>query len=287
MPKESSQIKNDVVETIGFQLTISQREFDQFKKLIYDKAGISLSDAKRSLVVSRLSKRMRELALNSFDTYFKMVMAKDGQSELQHTIDMLTTNETYFFREERHFDYLKQKILPSVKSSASYSVWSAASSTGEEAYTTAMVIADCLGLTGNWKITGTDINSDVILQARRALYPITEKGKIAKHYLAKYCLKGKRSQDGMLLINDNLKKHVSFESLNLVGSWQKKLSEFDLVLLRNVMIYFDTETKRRLVDRIADRLKPGGYLFIGHSETINKLSDRFKIVQPSICQKIK
>ncbi len=286
-PQNNTSIKNVITEVTGFQLTINEQEFGLFKKLIYDKAGISLSDSKRSLVVSRLSKRMRELAINSFDTYFRIVTAKDGQSELQHTIDLLTTNETYFFREERHFDYLKQEILPAVKLSAGYSVWSAASSTGEEAYTTAMVIADSLGLSSNWKITGTDINSDVILQARRALYPITEKGKIEKHYLAKYCLKGVRAKEGMLLIDEKLKKHVSFESLNLIGVWQKYFSEFDLVLLRNVMIYFDRETKQRLVDRIANSLKLGGYLFIGHSETINKITDRFEIVQPSVYQKIK
>ncbi len=286
MSIQCNSVNNSAI-TVKSQLVINDREFGLFKKLIYDKAGISLSDVKRTLVVSRLSKRIRELGLGSFEAYFNIVTTQNDGTELQHTIDMLTTNETYFFRENRHFDFLKHKILPEVKSSSGFSVWSAASSTGEEAYTLAMVISDSLGLLGNWKIVGTDINSDVLVQARRALYPITEKGKIAKHYLTKYCLKGIRNQQGMLLIDKKLKEHVSFEPLNLVGSWTSIINDFDIVFLRNVMIYFDNETKRRLVDRIADKLKIGGYLFIGHSETINKISDRFKIVQPSICQKIK
>lgn len=287
MAQANTSVKTILPDIAGFQLKMSSREFSLFQDLIYEKAGITLSDTKRSLVVSRLSKRMRELAIDSFDIYFEMVTAVNGHQELQRTIDMLTTNETYFFREEQHFDYLKQKILPSVKSTSGFSVWSAASSTGEEAYTIAMVIADSLGLMRNWKITGTDINSDVIQQARRALYPITEKGKIENHYLMKYCLKGVRAQEGMLLIDEKLKKHVFFESLNLVGSWQKSINDFDLVFLRNVMIYFNTETKQRLIDRIADKIKLGGHLFVGHSETINKITDRFKSIRPSIYQKIK
>jgi len=287
MPQQSNIAKEITTVTISSQIQISDREFGLFQKLIYDKAGISLSDAKRSLVVSRLNKRLRELELDTFEQYFNIVVSKNSERELQYTINMLTTNETYFFREQQHFDFLKQKILPRIKSTSGFSVWSAASSTGEEAYTTAMVIADSLAISGNWKIIGTDINHDVLEQARCGLYPITEKGKIDKHYLAKYCLKGVRAQEGMLLIDKKLKNHVSFEALNLVGTWQRDLSDFDLVFLRNVMIYFDTETKKRLINRIADRLKIGGHLFIGHSETINRLTDRFKIVQPSICQRIK
>jgi len=287
MQRQNTIAANNTIETVGNQLEITEREFCLFKDLIYDRTGIFLSDAKHSLVVSRLSKRMRELNLDSFASYFQLVTAKNNLQELQFTIDSLTTNETYFFREESHFDYLKNTILPKVKSNSNYSVWSAASSSGEEAYTTAMVIADSLAISGNWKILGTDINASVITHARRGLYPITEKGKIQQHYLKKYCLKGVRQHDGMLLIDDKLKSHVSFELLNLIGAWNNSIAGFDLVFLRNVMIYFDMDTKRCLINRIVDSLKPGGYLFIGHSETINKLTNRLNVVVPSICQKIK
>ena len=265
---------------------ISDKAFELFKSLIHEKAGISLSPAKRTLVVSRLSKRMRTLNLTSFEEYYNLVTQKHNHEELQITIDLLTTNETYFFREDRHFDYLRDEILKNRESGESFRVWSAASSTGEEAYSTAMVIADKFGLYSNWNIFGTDINTDVVKQARRALYPLTESKKIPKDYLRKFCLKGVRSQEGLMLIDSKIKQHVDFDMLNLNADWPSKISSFDVVFLRNVMIYFDLETKQKLVDRIANKIKPGGYLFIGHSESLNQVSDRFKVIRPSICQKI-
>jgi len=272
---------------ISQTLSISEKEFDLFKALIYEKAGITLSANKRALVVSRLSKRMRQLEMGSFSDYHKFVTKKNNSTELQCTIDCLTTNETYFFRELKHFDFLKEHIISKVNSGANFKVWSAASSTGEEPYSIAMVLAEKFGLHSGWKVFGTDINSDVVSQAKRGLYSITEREKISSHYLIEYCLKGVRKQAGSMLMDKGLKKHINFEHLNLNKSWPNHISYFDVVFLRNIMIYFNVETKQRLVDKIADKIKPGGYLFIGHSETLNKISDRFKIIQPSVCQKIK
>ncbi len=268
-------------------LTISDKEFNLFKTLIYDRAGITLALNKRTLVVSRLSKRMRQLNITSFHEYYSLVTQKKNHGEMQNTIDFLTTNETYFFREEKHFDYLKNNILDKSSSVSGFKIWSAASSTGEEAYSTAMVLAEKFGLHSGWSILGTDINSDVVNQARRGLYPLIENEKIPQAYLREYCLKGVREQSDMMLMSERLKKHVSFELLNLNAEWPNHISDFDVVFLRNVMIYFDHETKQRLVEKIANKIKTGGYLFIGHSETLNKITDRFKIVRPSICQKIK
>lgn len=264
---------------------ISDVEFNLFKTLIYDKAGIALSPAKRTLVVSRLSKRMRKLKITSFEEYYQLTT--NNTSELQHAIDSLTTNETYFFREEKHFEFLKSDILNKCASGDVFKVWSAASSTGEEAYSTSMVLADKFGLKSNWSIIGTDINQSVLAQARKALYPLSESKKIPREYLNQFCLKGVRSQSERMLMDAKIKKHVSFEFLNLNAAFPDYINNFNVVFLRNVMIYFDLETKQRLVDKIADVIKPGGYLFIGHSETLNNVSSRFKIIRPSICQKIK
>ena len=269
------------------KFSISDKEFYLFKSLIYEKAGISLSTNKRQMVVSRLSKRMRQLNIDSFRKYHDLVTKKENVSELQNTIDYLTTNETYFFREPKHFEFLKSEIIGEMNSGTNFNVWSAASSTGEEAYSIAMVLAEKFGLHSDWRIFGTDINSDVVNQAKQGLYPIQESEKISRDYLREYCLKGVREQSGTMLMDSKIKRHINFQRLNLNDKWAENISNFDIVFLRNIMIYFDLETKQRLVDKIADKIKPGGYMFIGHSETLNNVTDRFKIIRPSICQKIK
>ena len=271
----------------GHGLTISDKEFNLFKSFIYESAGITLTDSKRTLVITRLGKRMRKLDISSFKNYYDIVTKKNNDVELQIAIDLLTTNETYFFREPKHFDYFKNEILTKLNSGTNFKIWSAASSTGEEAYSIAMVLAEKFGLQSDWKVYGTDINSDVVNQANQGLYSIDEQEKISKDYLREYCLKGVRDQSGKMLMDKLLKRHVNFELLNINGVWPERLGYFDLIFLRNIMIYFDLETKQKLIDKIADKIKPGGYLFIGHSETLNQLTDRFKIIRPSICQKIK
>lgn len=281
------QRNNVQVDIVNHSFSISDKEFNLFKSLIYEKAGISLSENKRQLVISRLSKRMRELNITSFRKYHDLVTQMNNHIELQNTIDFLTTNETYFFREPKHFEFLKENILSKLNSANNFKIWSAACSTGEEAYSIAMVLAESFGLHSDWKIFGTDINSDVVGQAKRGLYSIVESEKISRNHLRGYCLKGVREQTGMMLIDRRLRKHTNFERLNLNEDWSGAIDSFDVVFLRNIMIYFDLETKQRLVNKIADKIKPGGYLFIGHSETLNQVTDRFKIIRPSICQKIK
>lgn len=284
---QDSNMNGAQLRVVSHNYQISDKEFHLFQKLIYDLAEIDLPLSKRALVVGRLSKRMRKLNITSFEEYYKLVTHKNNPAELQNTIDYLTTNETYFFREEKHFDFIANDILEKNSSNRNFKIWSAASSSGEEAYSAAMVLADKLGLHSNWKIIGTDINQKVVSQAQRGQYPIAERDKIPKEYLIDYCLKGVRSESGTMLIDNHLKKHIDFELLNLNADFPEQISNFDVVFLRNVMIYFNLETKQRLVDKIADRIKLGGYMFIGHSETLNLVSDRFKIVRPSICMKIK
>ena len=283
----SQLLRRDMqVESATHNFSISDKEFYLFKSLIYEKAGISLSINKRQMVVSRLSKRMRQLNITSFRKYHDLVTQKENLSELQNTIDYLTTNETYFFREPKHFEYLKDNIVSDMNSGTNFNVWSAASSTGEEAYSIAMVLAEKFGLHSDWKVFGTDVNSDVVNQAKQGLYPIAGSEKVSRDFLREYCLKGVREQSGTMLMDSKIKRHVDFERLNLNDKWSENISDFDVVFLRNIMIYFNLETKQRLVDKIADKIKPGGYLFIGHSETLNNVTNRFKIIRPSICQKI-
>ena len=261
--------------------SISEKEFNSFRKLIYSRAGINLSPAKKSLVVSRLSKRLRHYNLETFSSYYELVTSEKQSEEMQVMVDLLTTNETYFFREEKHFEFLQTEVLPNHKSGRRFRVWSAACSRGQEPYTLAMVLADQFDISGSWEIIATDISSKVLAHARQGSYPIDEASKIPEHMLSNYCLKGVRSHEGTLLVDKSLRQHIDFRSLNLIDQWPD-MGLFSVVFLRNVMIYFDVETKRKLIDRIYHLLEPGGYLFIGHSESLNLVSKKFKLVRPSV-----
>jgi len=265
---------------------ITDRAFDDFRTLIYEQAGISLASNKRSLVEGRLAIRVRRLEMNSYEEYHKHIIDSGDKNELQVLVDLLTTNETYFFREEQHFDFMATDILPNVSSTQQFNVWSAASSTGQEAYTIAMVLAEKLKLHGLWKILGTDINSKVLAEARLGRYILDHKNVIPEELMHRYCLKGVRSQEGMVMFDRKVKEHLSFEHLNLMENFPGSMANFDIVFLRNVMIYFDDETKKKLVNKIIERIKPGGYFFIGHSESLNGMTDKLKIVKPSIYLKL-
>ena len=257
-------------------------EFKKFQALIYQLAKISISDAKRTLVEGRLQKRIRHYRLSSYEEYYQMVTSQDQVAERQIMVDLLTTNETYFFREPKHFDYLKQKIIPTIKQRP-IKVWSAACSTGAEPYTLAMLLEDAVGR-GNWEIFATDISSRVLVTAKEASYPITATKNIPKHYLHKYCLKGVGDAEGTFRIDAPLRNGVKFSQLNLNGDWPN-IDSFHIIFLRNVMIYFDHDTKDKLVKKIARNLLPQGHFFISHSETLHSINSGLQTVQPSIYQK--
>ncbi|MCX7897866.1 MAG: protein-glutamate O-methyltransferase CheR [Rhodocyclaceae bacterium] len=262
---------------------ISDADFARFQRLIYQIAGISLLDSKKALLVGRLSKRLKALGLNSFAEYYQLVASGKDPEERQIMVDLLTTNETYFFREENHFEFLRQTILPNHPPGRPFSVWSAAASTGEEVYTIAMVLADELGLHGNWSVLGSDISTQVLAVAQRGLYWLDRTRGLPQEYLKKYCLKGVRSMAGAFLIAPELKKHTQFLQINL-NAPLPEIGKFQLIFLRNVMIYFDTEVKRQVIRRIIEKLVPGGYLFIGHSESLTGICDALKLIKPTIYQ---
>ncbi len=260
---------------------ITDAEFAQFQRLIYQIAGISLADSKKVLLVGRLGKRLRALGLATFGEYHRLVARGDAPDERQTMVDLLTTNETYFFREEAHFDFLRQVVLPQRPAGRPFDVWSAASSTGEEIYTLCMVLADELGVDAPWSIFGSDISTRVLAVAQRGLYWLDRTRGLPQSYLRKYCLKGVRSQEGGFLIAPELRRHTRFLQINL-NATLPEIGKFDLIFLRNVMIYFDNETKRQVVDRIVEKLRPGGYLIVGHSESLNGINDTLKPVKPTI-----
>ena len=262
--------------------TLSDKEFHQFQDLIYKIAGISLSSSKKPLVSGRLMKRLRERNLDSYGDYFKLLDSGHEASEIQMAVDLLTTNETYFFRESKHFDFLGQ-VLSCHKKGTPFRVWSAASSSGQEPYTITMVLAEHLG-EGPWNVLASDISTRVLERARSGHYPLEQASHIPKNYLDKYCLKGVGSQDGTFLMGRNLRDRVNFMQVNL-NTTLPKLEEFDMVFLRNVMIYFNEATKRQVVRRIMAQIKPGGHLLIGHSESLNGIVDELKLLMPSVYQK--
>jgi chemotaxis protein methyltransferase CheR len=265
------------------KFNISDREFHLFRRFIYEHAGINLSNEKKTLVESRLGKRLRYYSLDSFQEYFDLVNRSSKDGEYQVAIDLLTTNETYFFREPKHFSFLEKKILPEWKSGQSLKVWSAASSTGEEAYSIAMLLDDVLG-NNPWEILGSDISHRVLKVARRGHYQQNRIDGIPREYLQKYCLRGTQEHHGTLLVDRKLRGKVNFVPLNLKNLPQE-LGSFDIIFLRNVLIYFDLETKKQIIKNLVTKMRPYAYLFIGHSESLKGIHDGLKSIIPTVYQK--
>ena len=264
-------------------VTINDHEFSQFQKLIYQLAGISLSPSKKALVSGRLAKRLAQHRLDSYGDYFRLLTASHNSTELQVAVDLLTTNETYFFREPRHFDFLRNQILVKHKPGSPFRVWSAACSSGEEPYSIAMVLADHLG-DGPWEVAASDISTRVLEKARTGHYPMDRTDGISREHLSRYCLKGVGSQENTLLVDKKLRSRVNFMQVNL-NQPLPPLGELDVIFLRNVMIYFDQETKRQIVQRMLPLLKRSGHLLTGHSESLNGVTDALHPLAPSIYRK--
>ena len=265
----------------GINITpISNAEFKQFKTWIYDVAGINLSEHKKALVMGRLASRMRHYQLEKYGDYFCLLTGGKQPVELQIAVDLLTTNETYFFREPKHFDFLRDHILPNHRPGRQMRVWCAASSTGEEPYSIAMTLAAALG-DGPWEILASDLSARVLERARSGHYSLERAKHIPKPHLLAYCLKGIGEQAGTFMIEAKLKNRIQFVQVNL-NNPLPQIGEFDVIFIRNVMIYFDMETKRQVIGRILPHLRSGGHLFIGHSESLNGINETVKALKPAI-----
>ena len=266
-------------------LTISDREFAQFQLFIFEAAGITLSNTKKALVCGRLAKRLKHLDLESYGDYFRLISSGKEPDEAQMAIDLLTTNETYFFREPQHFEFMKAELAKDVQYAKPMRVWCAAASTGEEPYSIAMLLEECLGSVGRpWEIVASDISMRVLERAATGHYSTLRTGGIPPHYLRKYCLKGTGEQAGTILVDRKLRQQVQFRQINL-NSALPQLGTFDFVFLRNVLLYFNLQTKREVVGRVLSMLKPGGWLFISHTETLHDISDAVEAVRPATYRK--
>jgi chemotaxis protein methyltransferase CheR len=258
------------------EIALKDNEFSRFQQWLYKTAGINLSPAKKTLISSRLFKRLKHYQLASYSEYFQLIMSNTVPAELQLALDLLTTNETYFFREPRHFAFLQQTILPAASAARPFRLWSAASSSGEEPYSLAMTLAEHFDIAA-WQLLGSDISSQMLEKARAGHYPIARADNIPRHLLLKYCLKGKGSQEGTFLINRQLREKVDFRQINLVEPLPD-IGQFDVIFLRNVMIYFDLQTKRNVVAKLLPLLRPGGYFIVSLSESLNGVTEALRLI---------
>ncbi len=259
---------------------ITPQAFENISSLLKTHTGIYLNASKKQLVIGRLSKRLRELDIKNYDAYYEACIT--SSDELQTMINTLTTNETSFFREMHHFEFMKQYILPQAKTS-SFRVWSAAASIGAEAYSIAMQLDEWLTPRSLlWEVVGTDINTDVIQNASQGLYDMRFSEQIPHEYLKKYCLKGVGTNHGKFLVGEYLREKVHFLYANLMMPLPKELGKFDVIFLRNMLIYFNEEERKKIVQNVLQLLKPHGYLFLGHAETITQFNLKVRQTRPTI-----
>jgi len=263
---------------------VSDRDMLLFQQLFKQHIGLHLPVSKKALLQSRLSGRMQELGLSQLSQYHAFLVSEEGHAECQRAIDLITTNETYFFREQAHFDWLRDELLPAWAGVKTLRVWSAASATGEEAYTLAMLL-DHYRHGGGWSIFASDISTRVLSFARRGLYPMARGQNIPHAYLKRYCLRGTGEYEGHFLVEGELRRKVEFAQRNLTDLDAFDDGCFDLIFLRNVIIYFDFATKLKVLNDVILRLQPGGYLVVGHSESLHGLQLGLEMHSPSIYRK--
>lgn len=264
--------------------TLTRSQFQALSTWVRQACGINLHEGKLGLVQARLAGRLRELGLD-IETYLARLAAPGGEVEAARLVDALTTNKTGFFREPRHFDLLRGHVLPELRRQRTrLSVWSAGCSSGEEAYTLAMVLLHVLGPGADVRILATDLSARMLARARQGVYT-AEALETVPADLRRYFTFVPGPAPRSYAINPEVKRLVHFARLNLMDPWPMR-GTFDLICCRNVMIYFDNATQQRLVQRFRDRLVPGGYLFTGHSESLAGLQHDFRYVQPAVYQRL-
>ncbi|HEU4391217.1 MAG TPA: protein-glutamate O-methyltransferase [Blastocatellia bacterium] len=269
--------------------SISDREFALFQVLIHRESGILLSPVKKAMLVGRLNKRLRDLGLNSFSAYYRRIVEGDN-AERVRMIDCICTNETRFFREPGHFDFLEQHVFPEWASghARTIRVWSAGCSTGEEPYSLAMTLLHHFPTSAGWdiEIIGTDLSTRALERARAAVWPLEKAREIPLGYRKVFMLRGTRSQEGKMKAGLDIRSVIKFQHLNLVDEAYTVTGLFDLIFCRNVMIYFDPQNKVRVVDRLLNHLAQRGYLFLGHAESLTGMTDRVRGVGPMVYRRI-
>ncbi len=284
-----AEMRTRASEQAPGQRDISPGEFALFQCLVQREAGIYLSEIKQSLLVGRLARRLRELGLPSFGAYYKVVQS--DEAERVRMLDCLCTNETHFFREPRQFEYLREELWPVWSAEAAAGrrqrrirAWSAACSTGEEPYSLAMALLTAFPAGSGWElqILATDLSTRVLERAQQAIWPLEKSREIPGAALQRFMLRGVGSQQGRMKAGPELRALVRFERLNLNGGRYPLPTDFDLILCRNVLIYFRPDSKARVIAGLLDHLAPGGRLLLGHAESLIGLTDRVRSLGPNV-----
>ncbi len=268
---------------------LSDNDFNKLRDIIYDEAGIKLSDVKKILMQSRLIKRLRDLKLDNFTEYHDYLI-QNYEKEKINFINAITTNKTDFFRENDHFEFMKSKILPEFmnKKEKELRIWSAGCSTGEEPYTIAITLFEYFNgkVAPELLILATDIDTQVLDKAQEGRYSAEHLAEVDPKYLKNYFIHGESDRGDFYTVKDNLKQIVYFRRLNLLSEEYPMKQKFDIIFCRNVIIYFDRETQKKLFEQYHKYLKDDGYLLIGHSENITSITDKFVLAGRTIYKKV-
>jgi chemotaxis protein methyltransferase CheR len=284
----------DSAQSTCIPALLRDREFNRFSSYIYDEVGIKLPPAKKTMLEARLQKRLKALGLRTFEDYADYVFSAEGKAdELVHMIDVITTNKTDFFREPSHFDFLVKFAIPTLIDShdagikTPLKVWSAGCSTGEEPYTLAMVLSDLASVYPGFRtsILASDISSEVLIKARTAIYTEDRVDTVPLHLKKKYMLKSRDRSKALVRIVPKLRSMIHFKRLNFMEDFGMR-EKMDIIFCRNVIIYFDKQTQERLLNRFYQQLANGGFLFLGHSETLSGLNVPLTPVASTVYRKI-
>lgn len=278
---------------IIYSAKLSLKQFEVLSKFIYDELGIKLPPAKQTMLESRLQRRLREVNMSTFDEYIDYLFSKEGKyNELIHMLDVVTTNKTDFFREPLHFDFLRDIAIPEFTKNypnRQLQLWSAGCSSGEEPYTLAMVLQDIVatGKLMDYNIYATDISTKILQKALMAIYLENRTNDVPLSIKKKYFLKSKDPLNSTVRIIPQLRSKIKFDRLNFMDDfYNTPTNYYDIIFCRNVIIYFDRQTQERVIKRLCNKLKTGGYFFLGHSESITNMDLPLVTVKPTIFKKI-
>jgi chemotaxis protein methyltransferase CheR len=283
MPAKSSNATATRPIAGVFSPELTEQEFNLLRQFFYKEIGASLSNEKKALMIGRLCRRLEALGFTTFSQYYQLISNPAETAERQKAIDLITTNETYFFREAEQFTILRDQVLATHSRAQPFRLWCAASSTGEEPYSLAMLLDHHRG-TAPWSLMASDISSRALSTAKRGLYQMSRIEGIPRDYLKRYCLKGQGDYDNHLLIERGLRERVDYRQINLT-QLPPNLGQFDAVFIRNVIIYFDAATKLAVLSAVVRHLVPGGMLFLGHSESLQGMDLPLEPVAPATYRK--
>jgi chemotaxis protein methyltransferase CheR len=266
-------------------------EFEFIRTLVYQRSRICLGPDKKQLVSARLGKRLRAHNLPTVTDYCRLLQEPGSEQELEDLIDVISTNHTFFFRENAHFEFLRSVVIPEMSARAraehwsTFNIWSAACSSGEEAYSIGITLAESLR-DWPWHIHCTDISHRILAKAQAATYKDETVSKVAKDVVDRHFMRGFGPQEGFVRVKSPIRQRVSFQQLNLLTGEAEVQEPFQVIFCRNVMIYFDRETQEELVSRLTRRLVVGGYLFTGHAESLTNIKHTLKLVKPAVYKRM-